>query len=156
MIIQPYLQNTPIWQNLSQSTELITLRVITHLYQGAFTISAALIEIPIDDTSRYYDIIPVDPLSGSVQDQVFGPAGHKPNERQQSLLAKIADKKLPNWEKLHSVVEQAHALCPNVRTVGWDLAITSDGPIIIEGNLGWDTITLSKNPLSQSPTTYPI
>ena len=146
-VVQPYLRNINVWRDISASTELITLRVITERYNNKCTILAAVIEIPIEDGGRFYDIIPIEPLSGRVHDGLFGHKYREPNNRQQALLAKLAEVRIPYWDDLISTVHRAHAFCPNVRTVGWDLAITDDGPILIEGNFGWDTMTMTKNPL---------
>lgn len=42
--------------------------------------------------------------------------------------------KIPNWGKLISETIRAAELIPEIRLVGWDVAITSDGLELIEGN----------------------
>jgi hypothetical protein len=39
------------------------------------------------------------------------------------------------------MVTEAALVVPQVRTVGWDIAITPSGPIIIEGNSKWNKDT---------------
>jgi hypothetical protein len=57
---------------------------------------------------------------------------------------------LPDWGAALRHVEVAHQACVNFVFVGWDVAFTEHGPIVLEGNANWcaDTYqTLSGNPL---------
>ncbi|SCI71274.1 sugar-transfer associated ATP-grasp domain-containing protein [Intestinibacter bartlettii] len=47
---------------------------------------------------------------------------------------KIKGFQLPFWKETCQMLEEASKVIPQVRYVGWDIAITSDGPVIIEGN----------------------
>lgn len=42
--------------------------------------------------------------------------------------------KIPNWDKVIHTCEQAAELLPQIRIIGWDVAITKDGVELIEGN----------------------
>ncbi len=44
---------------------------------------------------------------------------------------------LPDWDAvlLHSKV--VHQACSNFLFVGWDVALTDRGPMLLEGNAGW-------------------
>lgn len=44
------------------------------------------------------------------------------------------DKKLPYPEKIEALVKRAAHLFPDIAIIGWDIAYTDDGPVIIEGN----------------------
>ena len=41
---------------------------------------------------------------------------------------------VPQWDKLCTLASDAHALFPEFGIIGWDMAITADGPVIIEAN----------------------
>lgn len=41
---------------------------------------------------------------------------------------------IPNWADVRRCVEQAAKRFPSLRYVGWDVAVTVNGPVIIEGN----------------------
>lgn len=43
-------------------------------------------------------------------------------------------RKIPFWNDVTSMCENAAAKIPQVRYIGWDVAITSKGPLLIEGN----------------------
>ena len=38
------------------------------------------------------------------------------------------------WAETRALAERAHAAFPYKTAVGWDIAITEDGPVIVEGN----------------------
>ncbi len=44
---------------------------------------------------------------------------------------------IPFWRQTRDLVCRAAMLLPRVRTVGWDVAISADGPLLIEGNSKW-------------------
>jgi putative polysaccharide biosynthesis protein len=41
---------------------------------------------------------------------------------------------VPHWGAVQKVASQAHALFPEFGVIGWDMAVTPDGPVIIEAN----------------------
>ena len=45
--------------------------------------------------------------------------------------------KVPYWADTIKMVREAALLNPQNRSIGWDIAITSDGPDLIEGNHDW-------------------
>ncbi|WP_195715245.1 sugar-transfer associated ATP-grasp domain-containing protein [Ancylomarina sp. 16SWW S1-10-2] len=51
---------------------------------------------------------------------------------------------LPHWELLINTVKKAAKVFPQVRTIGWDLAITADGVDFIEGNHDWGIFLIEK------------
>lgn len=48
--------------------------------------------------------------------------------------AKIKEFQIPFWDEVLNLVESAAMQLQNLGYVGWDVAITKDGPIIVEGN----------------------
>lgn len=45
---------------------------------------------------------------------------------------------LPFWGKACELVTNAASKCWPIRTIGWDVALTPTGPVIVEGNMWWD------------------
>lgn len=45
--------------------------------------------------------------------------------------------KIPFWEEIIEMCKKAALEVPDVRSVGWDVAITENGPLLIEGNDRW-------------------
>src|SRR5262245_19613130 len=44
---------------------------------------------------------------------------------------------LPDWQIARQIVKLAHFACSAFAFVGWDVAFTVRGPIILEGNAHW-------------------
>ncbi len=51
---------------------------------------------------------------------------------------------LPDWSVALAVAVQAHQLFPGYLFLGWDVAFTLQGPVLLEGNSGWDVVTMQK------------
>ena len=48
---------------------------------------------------------------------------------------------LPEWDAALHYVRTAHQACPDFVYVGWDVAFTPHGPIVLEGNTNWEAAT---------------
>lgn len=45
---------------------------------------------------------------------------------------------LPFWSEVIELCTKAARFSPHVRSIGWDVALTPQGPVLIEGNPDWD------------------
>lgn len=50
----------------------------------------------------------------------------------------ISNFRVPDWEQVVELVSLAARKLLPLRTLGWDVAITPDGPMIVEANFRWD------------------
>ena len=48
--------------------------------------------------------------------------------------------KLPDWEEMVQYVKKAHSLFYGIHSIGWDVVVTEDGIMLIEGNDNWETV----------------
>ena len=65
--------------------------------------------------------------------------------------AAIADLQLPFWNETKALAERVHREFTEVSRIGWDLAITPNGPVVLEGNhdMGVESLqTVHDRPLS--------
>ena len=46
----------------------------------------------------------------------------------------FAGYRLPYWNEVRELVKNVHAKLPDIKSIGWDVAITENGPILVEGN----------------------
>ena len=44
---------------------------------------------------------------------------------------------LPDWRSLIDASHRAQAQFPGIWPIAWDWVLTADGPMLLEGNLGW-------------------
>ncbi|MFN8445029.1 MAG: sugar-transfer associated ATP-grasp domain-containing protein [Caldilineaceae bacterium] len=51
---------------------------------------------------------------------------------------------LPDWSQTVGLAQRAHSLITEYIFLGWDVAFTPRGPVLLEGNAGWDVVTVQK------------
>lgn len=51
--------------------------------------------------------------------------------------------RIPYWEKCKDLIIKAAKLTPGNRSIGWDVAVTNDGPVLIEANHNWNLLSMS-------------
>jgi hypothetical protein len=67
--------------------------------------------------------------------------------------AQIAGRQLPNWQEAMRLGVAAHRSFERIAFVGWDIALTKDGPVLVEGNPVWGCNSLQlthQNPLGKT------
>jgi hypothetical protein len=143
IILQPRLRNHPTIAPLS-STALCTARIMTcRGYDSMPEVMGSLFRAPVE--SRSVDNYSQGGLASGVDtDGVLGPAVCKqlPNGMRRVDVhpvtgARITGMQLPFWHEAKELVVAAHLLYPQFPSIGWDVAITAEGPIMIEANAGW-------------------
>lgn len=48
----------------------------------------------------------------------------------------FAEFSIPYWDQTVELVKQLNLLFPKLRNISWDIGITQDGPVVVEGNSG--------------------
>ena len=66
------------------------------------------------------------------------PSAPVPNRRLELLAAFATRLSLPDWHEGVDLCLRAAGTLPDIHTQSWDIALTSDGPTIIEVNFGGD------------------
>lgn len=91
---------------------------------------------PVDNWSHGGLCAGIDVLEGTLGPAVYHPRGmtldwtdHHPDTR-----SEITGIRIPGWASVHALVEEVGRQFPFLMHVGWDIAITNHGPVIIEGN----------------------
>ncbi len=141
-LLQPRLVNHPVIATLSAGA-LCTLRIVTFRRRGS--------------PARYFQAClrmphggePVDNFTpGGVAAAVLptgelGPAARAcvglPFDRHPGTGAQITGTRIPHWEAARNMALAAHDALAFDGTVGWDVAVTPAGPVLVEGNPTWGT-----------------
>ena len=53
---------------------------------------------------------------------------------------KFSDCQIPYWNDILNITMEAQKIFYHSKSIGWDVAVTPEGPVIIEGNTVWGTI----------------
>lgn len=138
-IKQPLLNNHPDLVSLLNIEKLVTIRLITVKNKMHIEPISAILEIPNTDDRNTFKLLSINVENGKINNKYIGDYLYKIDVCQHVYLEKIAERYLPQWKELLSAAKNAHQLCSNYYTVGWDIAITPKGITIIEGNVGWGT-----------------
>lgn len=126
---------------------LNTVRVITLLTSEQVDVLGAVFRIsvncPVDNYSAGNIAAEVDTetgliLTGGIRKRSTCDVYHDKHPVTGSPIKGIT---IPHWDKVVVMVKEAAIVVPEVRSVGWDVAITEDGPLLIEGNSKWNKDT---------------
>ncbi|MCC5879146.1 MAG: hypothetical protein JJU03_04545 [Idiomarina sp.] len=118
-LLQPRLVNHPLLEAHGVEGDLVVFRVVTlRMTSGEILVWRANMEAPLARNVAV-EFHRVDVVTGVIAD-----------------LDKLC---VPYWPELRDVVSRAHTEVTELHSVGWDLAITAQGPVLIEGNINWGT-----------------
>ncbi len=157
-IIQRHVTSHPLLKSIMPGPGLGTIRVVTFLGAAdAVDIAYAICRLPVGSNI-------IDNFSGGVGNWVapigivngrFGNAVGRTESI--PVFTEIAchpqtgvrfkDVVIPEWSRLLELVRTAARSLPHLRTVGWDIAVTPEGPKILEANWDWgaDVIEVALN-----------
>jgi hypothetical protein len=139
LLVQPALSNHPALRMASNSS-LATARLITGLTTNGsvFPICSFIYFAQSDQTiaARFVRVASIDITSGRLLSgpQELCEADGSNDQFDENLDSPLA---LPGWEAAVRQVKIAHQACPSFVFVGWDVAFTDQGPMLLEGNANW-------------------
>ena len=141
LMVQQRLSNHPAIADLAEQS-LMAIRVITcssHIDQRAI-VTYAFIRI----ITRLEPSWPVTYELGIAVDLATGKLGPATGDKEKWLLkwwdvhpvtgAQVTARTLPHWEAIKAIALKAHNASKGRLLVGWDIAVTPDGPLLLEGN----------------------
>ena len=124
-----------------------TVRVVSVRRGGTITILCALLRIGVDgkhnDNWSSGGIVVGVKENGMLEKYGFQKAGYgRKIEKHPNSEIEFRDLEIPFWGEILNCVKRAHNLCYGLHSVGWDVCVTEDGPLILEGNDNWETTFL--------------
>ncbi|MCK5691782.1 MAG: hypothetical protein KAI08_03005 [Bacteroidales bacterium] len=140
-LLEEYVIQHPTIMALS-STGLNTLRVFTQIQEGEIHFLGARFRIsvnsPVDNMGAGNLAAPVNLDTGVLS----GPGVYSDITREDEAVHPVSGQSItgftvPFWEEVLDLSTRAALHTRENRSVGWDIAITENGPELIEGNHNW-------------------
>ena len=165
VLLQPRVANHAQLQKLSGDT-LVSLRIITmRRPQERARYLIGSISLPVGDvvgSNTQFGVLraPIEEATGRLgvsYDQKDISRVMEPISVHPVTGGRIEGFELPFWKETVDLAIQAHETFTDIALIGWDIALTPDGPVIIEGNSnpGADMLQVShKKPLGA--TDFPV
>ncbi len=97
---------------------------------------------PVDSWSKGGIAFKLDPETGELGRGLFHPdwGSTKHVARHPDNNAEVTGMVLPYWDEIKKVACKAASVTPGINSIGWDLAITEHGPLLVEGNSLWSPL----------------
>jgi hypothetical protein len=159
-IVQPLLKNHPALADFAGES-LVTFRIFTCLDPSDHpVVTHAMLrsigKLEPEWPSGEEFAAPVDLATGRLGkmcgDSRFGPDDR--TDHHPMTGAAVAGRVVPLWPAIDALARAAHRVFADRLLVGWDIALTPDGPVLLEGNSYPDTEFLQRvhdQPIGASP-----
>jgi hypothetical protein len=143
-VLQARLHQHPFLNNIAPYTTN-TIRVVTFRDRAnEIHVHFSILRVGrrgnmADNWDRGGISIALDPTSGVLGKGVLKPKyGTQWVEAHPDTGVRFVGLQMPFWNDVLDLCSRAAQVTPNLRSIGWDIALTPDGPVIVEGNPDWD------------------
>ena len=138
-LVQPRLLNHPLIDDLSNGA-LITIRIVTGFSQNnSVKVLFAIFNMPVGKSivnnlndGAFSSIISLN--TGILMKAFCGELDCKLHAFHPDTMSQINGRKIPHWNKCLFTVMRAHSVIGKIPIIGWDVCVTREGPLLIEGN----------------------
>jgi hypothetical protein len=144
-LIEEVLKQHPDLDRINPYT-LNSIRIVTILcHDGSVEFLGAILKTnstnaPMDNFSQGGIVVGIDLDAGKLKDYGVMQYPHGRMFAQHPLThTRFLDFQIPFWQMLKEISVKLQQVFHHVKSVGWDIAITPQGPVIIEGNQEWGT-----------------
>jgi len=141
-IVQEHLHNHPVFDELAPYATN-TLRVQTMLGDdGEVHLLGAVLRLSrrgnvVDNFSQGGVAVKVDTMTGRTGTGVTKKDPRRIHAHPDSGV-EFADRQIPFWDDVVSLVSRGGRCLTGLRAIGWDIAVTPTGPVVVEANNNWD------------------
>jgi hypothetical protein len=149
VVVQERVRDHPALQAINRTAAAQTVRYVTLLEDGEPVVLLCTIKLPRADavtdnvvggrTGGRWALL--DPTDGRLT-AVFAPRPDGGGFARAPDADLTIDHILPLWGEVRALGSRAARAFPGLGTVGWDIAISADGPLVIEGNARWDPVPM--------------
>ena len=147
-LLQEYVRGHPL-MNPFAGAALNTVRIATlRGRDGTIRLDFAMLRVArpgavTDNLHQGGLVASVDVRNGRIAGATFGyenRAGPWIERRPENLSTRFPAGFVPEWAGLAATARRFHEATPGLQSVGWDVALTPDGPVVLEGNDNWDMV----------------
>lgn len=124
-----------------------TCRIVTFMQKsGEINVALAVLRIGAEgkNTDNWHTggiAASIDPETGIIGEGVTRPEfGGNRYSSHPGTGVTFQGEKIPAWEEITSLACRAAGITPFIRSVGWDIAPTVAGPVLIEANFNWGPV----------------
>lgn len=150
LILQPKLLNHSAIRAITHAKGLSTIRVVTFRKGNEIDVAAACLRIVVGDSEvdnfshgESGNLVSgIDVASGRLITAIGSRTRSWPRmvdvPQHPASKARILGATMPWWDEVIALVKKAHGTIGGLHTVGWDVAILEDGPLVVEANWRYD------------------
>jgi len=142
-IIQNYVYQHKDIAKLNESS-LNTVRIISVRFNEKTSFLGAMLRIGVDknqvvdNASSGGTFVGIDIETGKLKEYGHFFDGEKTKSHPSSKIT-YKDYQIPYWKEVKDLIKKLHPFMYGMPSIGWDIAITEKGPVIIEINADWGT-----------------
>ncbi|MBR2735608.1 MAG: hypothetical protein IKE05_05400 [Clostridia bacterium] len=139
--VQDFIEQHEDLKVLNPSS-LNTIRIITTKFNDKAQILCAGLRMGqntktiVDNASKGGCFVGIDEKTGKLQKYGFFSKSRAVKEHPESKI-KFENYQIPFWKECVDTAKKLQMMSPGYTSIGWDIAITPKGPVLIEGNSKW-------------------
>lgn len=150
LIVQPKIRPHSTLSGIMPNGSMGTVRAVTYLSEAGPKVILPLLRIPAGGnfTDNFSEgrsgnlVTAIDIKTGVLGIGKMSRTKLWPEivevDRHPDTDSQILGLRLPYWPETLELMLKGQSSTPQLRTIGWDIAITEDGPVIVEANTGYD------------------
>ncbi len=153
MLIQRWLENHESIKDFAHAS-LITFRVITCMNErDEVEVTDAMLRVLVDLEPKWKPAVLDDEFAAPI-DLFTGKLGKLTGDDMRTCCkrykvhpvtnAKVEDRLIEHWPAIAAMAVRSHDAFNHRLMIGWDIALTPDGPIMLEGNTKFDVMLLQR------------
>lgn len=142
-LLQECIEQHPALAALNASS-VNTVRLITFCNEGRSTVFSGALRIgtaghSVDNWAAGGLIVGIDLKSGTLRGEGFFKPGYGGRVAQHPDSGiRFSGYAIPHFQAAVQLVTRLHEQLRGIHSIGWDVAICQDGPVVIEGNDDWE------------------
>ena len=153
ILVQRWLTNHESIRDLAHDS-LITFRVITCMNeQGDIEVTDAMLRVLVDLEPKWKPAVLDDEFAAPIN-LATGSLGLLTGDDMRTCCrrykvhpvtnAKVENRLIEHWPAIAGLASRCHAAFDHRLMIGWDIALTPHGPIMLEGNTKFDVMLLQR------------